>query len=163
MEKQKGKVKSISTKRPGFHAFTLRDVKDEQGNDIWFSGKGQPEFNKGDLVEFEFVITQNGQYTNRNISTLKVLDQAQGKQDKSFIETRVNVDAGNMVSFAKDIVCASLSNGNTIQNLKEMIKDMTIACTSAFVESKNILEGNDKKEPEVQQDPQIEYQNMSDY
>ena len=100
--KKTGVIKSISRKDGGKTAFTLVGEKAEDGKDQWFNGFTL-EAEKGDEIEFELDI--NG--TWHNFKNVKVTKKAEVKsQSQGSNEFRVNVDAGNCVQRAVELVIA---------------------------------------------------------
>ena len=126
MEKKIGIIKSISKKEGGRNAFTLVDEKTSEGKDQWFNGFTL-EAEKGDKIEFELEIND----TWHNFSKVKVTEKAPKVQSAGSAEFRVNVDAGNCVQRAVELI-----NGGK----KESLMAITLLVVSAFRAAKNELE-----------------------
>ena len=90
----KGTVLTVKQREKGY-SINLDDGE-------WYSGFGKSPVSKGDIVEFEFKVSDDGQWNN--IQKIEVTDKAvpQSTQDK--IEKTIGV----LTSYAKDEIVAKL-------------------------------------------------------
>lgn len=130
-------------------------LTDSSGNKTYFQGKGEASCKRDDFVEIEYTpmsSESNGKtYINNVVSKITIKKAKSG--DSSYSEVRSNVDAGNMVSFAKDIVIACIKKEVSIEQLHGQVKGLTKTCTEAFLEAKLLLEG--KNQTEVPKEEEI--------
>ena len=137
MEKKTGIIKSISKKDGGRNAFTLVGVKAEDGKDQWYNGYSL-DAEKGDKIEFELEINENW----HNFSKVKVIEKAtKSGTNATSAEFRVNVDAGNCVQRAVELV-----NNNDALGV-EGLMDTTMKTVAAFKAAKRELEGTVEDKP----------------
>lgn len=124
--KKIGTIKAISPKEDGKNAFVL-----EENPGVWYNGFSLPA-SKGDKIEFEF---DEKSAPFNNFSKVVVLEVATNPPSPPHPlspenDVRLNVDAGNCVQRASELICA----GKAI-SLLEATKE---AC-EAFLEARRTL------------------------
>lgn len=112
MEIKKSKVKSAEFQKSfngNYGEMFVHEITFENGDKGQYLSKSNPQnkFVQGNEVEYEFSITQNGQFTNTSIKPIK--DPA------TFVATKQR--GGNesfALSYAKDMAVAYLNKGNEL-------------------------------------------------
>ena len=132
-----GIVKSISTKYAPWKKFCL-----QEDDKKWYATKKELGFNKGDKISFRFTMSENGEYKNYYLSgDAKVLEKTQVTNNFSQPKDdyRVNVDAGNCVERAKDVVVAMINAGDK-EDVDKKMEFLTGVMAKEFNHAKELLE-----------------------
>lgn len=145
MEEKTGIVGNISTKYPPWKKFCLED-----NDKIWYSTKVDLGFNRGDKISFKYTYQQTEKddkvYDNYYLSgsaTVLTKSTVTHNFNQSKDDFRLNVDAGNAVEKAKDIVVALINAGDK-ENTDEKMKLLTKVMVDNFVYAKELLEISQK-------------------
>lgn len=141
MEGTQGTIEAMKKDRKGFK---LSDGE-------WYSNSFKDELivNKGDEVKITYKL--NGTY--RNYETVEVVKKSV-KQEYDRKEERINVDAGNIVQRATELV---------IQDKAETLEEATNAVIKAFEIAQNALRGIKPEEVKIINKPTPQQEYEQDY
>lgn len=131
-----GIVKAIPESKHGYNSFCFHDFVDDNGKTVWFSTKKPLEFKKGNKIKIKYSEVENGEYLNRYLVHSEILENRVFANKDDF---RLNVDAGNAVEKAKDIIVALINKGDGTDVDKKM-PILTKIMVDNFNYAKELLE-----------------------
>ena len=151
MEEKIGIVKAIMPPRGVWSSFTLKDWKQEGSEkDIFMSTKKDLVkdlgIEKGDEVKITYTTMENGQYLNYYLSKCEVLKKkpvgSTNTNNQYNPDIRVNVDAGNCVANAKDLLVALVNSGKvTTEEARKILPSLVEDFVKEFGIAKDLLQG----------------------
>lgn len=126
-------------------------------NEQWYSNnraKGKVACEKGDKVEVEF--TRNGEW--KNYTSVKVTE----KKAIQTQETRIDVNASQLCSYAKDLVVGAMDKGIEVKSIPEAMKTAANAVAEAYLLIKAKITQPQGREQETEaikgeEEPEEEY------
>ena len=128
-----GKVKAVSDKG-GKYGINM--------DDVWYNGFGDAPCTRGAEIEIDYEDHEVNGKTYHNVDIVIVITAGEKTADRAdkFVETRANVDAGNCVQRATELIIAKMQKDKESIDVSTLLGKTTGIVIAAFKAAKKELE-----------------------